>query len=143
MKMDEITKLANLTKNLKIPDMTKFNIPRADHFKVPEFKSPVIDKRTRAERREDFDQELAKIDKVQLENLISFLEGVAEKDADESVEEQFLRESESIKNALIKFSRTIKEFEWFNSEQERQLSLKKEELNVGVGLALCIFGHVE
>ncbi|WP_415902197.1 hypothetical protein ACMXYR_14935 [Neptuniibacter sp. QD29_5] len=119
--MDEINKLALRLKGLDIPKMP-------EPLKIPDIKP--IDRRSRAEIREDFEKELSKIDKKHIDDLISFFHGVEERGPDESVEEQFLKESESIKNTLIKFSRTIEDFNHLNSEQERKLSLKEQELSL-------------
>lgn len=120
MNMDDLTKLTS-----RIPD---FSVPKMPELKkAPEIQP--IDRRSRAETREDFEKELNKIDKEQLESLINFLQEV-ESDDSESIESKFLRERESIENALIKLSRHLKKFEDLNSDEERKLYLKEKELKL-------------
>lgn len=121
----DINKITNLTKNLQVPGI--FDSIRLNSPKIPTVKP--VDRRSRADKREDFENKLSKIDKNQLDLLITFLQEI-ESENTQDIESRFLNERESLENALIKFSKYITKFQHLNSEMERKLDLKEKELEL-------------
>ncbi len=122
MDIDKLTKLTSSIPNFAVP-----KIPSLGPLATP--KITPVDRRSRAEIREDFESTLRKIDKEQIESLIDFLNNI-ENDGNESIEEKILKEKDSLENTLIKFSRCIKKFDVLNSDEERKLHLKEKELRL-------------
>lgn len=86
------------------------------------------DKRSRAERKEDFEKEISALDKKAITELKDKLIGLT-KDADGRQEDIWLLKND-LENSLIKFIRYIDEFEDLNSDESRKLSHKKKELKL-------------
>jgi hypothetical protein len=100
-------------------------------FQVPETKIPNIplpDKRSRAERREDFEKELASLDKEALIELRDKIQDIYEHS--ESHELKLWEYKEDLENSVIKLIRYIDKFESLNSEESRKIELKKKELKL-------------
>ncbi|WP_231758797.1 hypothetical protein [Microbulbifer elongatus] len=81
------------------------------------------DNRTRQERREDFEEELGKIDRA-------FLEDIKNTVLNSQSKEELWSLKEEVENCLIKFSRYFDSFENFNAEETRKVELKKRELKL-------------
>lgn len=109
----------------KLPEIPKLDTPSMD-FKTP--KIPHIDRRSRAEVREDFEKELARLDKKALINLkeqVIKLEKYNDEDNDE-----LWRCKEDLENSLVKLIRHMDKFEELNSEESRAVALKEKELRL-------------
>jgi hypothetical protein len=99
-------------------------------MKMPEFTSPKIpkiDKRSRAEIREDFEKDLTALDKKALIQLKDNIIDLSENDSNQS---GMLSHKDEIENSLIKFIRYIDKFEDLNSEESRKVALKEQELKL-------------
>lgn len=109
----------------KIPEIPKSNFSGMDS-KLQEIKP--IDRRSRAEVREDFEGELAKLDKnalVSLKEKVVKLDKYNNEDTDE-----LWRCKEDLENSLVKLIRYIDKFEELNSEESRTVALKEKELKL-------------
>jgi hypothetical protein len=95
--------------------------------RISEPRSPAMpalqrpDTRSRAERREDFEKELASLDRVTIENL-------RDKLLESSKDDDLKYIKEDLENALIKFIRFYDKFEDLNSDESRKVALKEKEL---------------
>ncbi|WP_133151118.1 hypothetical protein [Vibrio cyclitrophicus] len=86
---------------------------------------PILsDRRTRAERREDFEKRLGTIDKDFISNL---KETVIQSEINSN---EYQNCKEDIEDTLIKFLRLYDEFKDLNSEESRKVALKEQELRV-------------
>ncbi len=116
-------------------NIPKFNIPVAgDLFKNNEinnlpiqrsFEMPTVDSRNRAERKEDFESEILKIDLQKITLLLDTLKNIENEEISMSEIKDL---QQNITNALIKYKRTINTFEGLNSDLAVQLDYKRNEL---------------
>jgi hypothetical protein len=94
--------------------------------KFPTLSTP--DKRSRTERREDFEKELAAIDKdaiLELESRILDISSYGDSSKDD-----FWDTKETVEKTLVKFLRTLDKFEDLNAEESRKIGLKEQELKL-------------
>lgn len=88
----------------------------------------VPDTRSRAEYREDFEKELASLDKQVLIELKNKIIKIKASSGDH--ENDFWGHKNDIENSIIKFIRYIEKFEEHSYEGSRKLSLKGQELKL-------------
>jgi hypothetical protein len=117
----------------RFPDLSAISEVMKNFSTPPKFDSykPLIpDNRTRSERREDFEKELATLDKPELKALLNQIEALSAYDDDH--ENALWNQKVNIENAITKFIKYIDKFETLNSEERRKLDLKREELKLEV-----------
>jgi hypothetical protein len=103
--------------------LSKFQVPEA---KLPS--APLPDKRSRAERREDFEKELAALDKDALIELRKKIQDIDE--YSETYKSDFWAYKEDLENSIIKLIRYMNKFEELNSNESRKITLKEQELKL-------------
>jgi hypothetical protein len=93
---------------------------------IPIIDMPLLDNRSRAELKEDFETEILKIDREKIKLLIDTLKKVKN---DKGIQQSKIKDlQENTINTLIKYERTISTFEALNSDLAVQLDYKKNEL---------------
>ena len=126
----QIPKFNEKKKNSMIGDAFKnndlWNINEPLKRTIPKITIPSLDNRSRAERREDFETEILKIDQKKIKLLIDVLKKV--KKHEDIVESEITDLQENVINTLTKYERTISTFEALNSDLAVQLDYKKNEL---------------
>lgn len=96
-----------------------------ENFSIPKsnFDLPVADKRSRTERREDFENKIKAIDKKSILKLKNSIVNIS--NYDEESKDEFWNHKDQVENALIKFLRYYDNFEDLNSEESRKVGLKE------------------
>lgn len=100
-------------------------------LQMPEVKMPslpTVDKRSRADRKEDFEKELEALDKEALIELRDRIQDIS--DYTEEYESEFWKHKEDLENSVIKLIRHLNKFDDLNSEESRKISLKEQELKL-------------
>lgn len=114
-RFDGISGLSDTLKGLQMPEV-----------KMPSI--PTVDKRSRAERREDFEKELAALDKDALIELRDKIQDI--NDYSEGFESEFWSHKEDLENSVIKLIRYMNKFDDLNSDESRKIALKEQELKL-------------
>jgi hypothetical protein len=98
-------------------------------MRIPEapYTPPIPDNRSRTERREDFEKDLAALDKKELIALKESIMDISEYGSGES---KLWEHKDDIENSLIKLIRYIDKFEDLNSDESRKVALKEQELKL-------------
>ena len=120
-RFDGFSGLAETFKGLQMPETKMPSIPH-------------IDKRSRAERREDFEKELAALDKEALIELRDKIQNID--DYSENYESEFWTHKEDLENSVIKLIRYMNEFDDLNSGESRKISLKEQELKLDASVVV-------
>ena len=110
--IDRITRQLGPFKNMKIPTM-----------KAPDPLTPMLDKRSRSERREDFERKLKELDKPTLIQLLDDIKDV-------SNYEDLWDYKSDLQNTVSKLIRYMNEFDDLNSDESRKIALKEQELKL-------------
>lgn len=106
--------------------LIKDNLPPTTKQINREMLNLSFDKRSRAERAEDFETELLKIDRERIKLLINTLEKI---NKNPEIKKSDIKEiQDSVIKTLVKYERTISTFEALNSDLAIQLDYKKNEL---------------
>jgi DNA-directed RNA polymerase subunit F len=100
------------------------NLPQMP--KVAPYRPLIPDNRTRSERREDFEKELAALDKDALTKLLERIKEITERY--EGYENALWENKDDIQNAISKLIKYIDKFENLNSEEARKIEFKRREL---------------
>ncbi len=114
-RFDGFSGLADTVRGLQMPEV-----------KMPSI--PVEDKRSRSERKEDFEKELEALDKEALIELRDKVQNIS--DYTEEYETEFWKHKDDLENTVIKLIRHLNKFEDLNSEESRKIALKEQELKL-------------
>jgi len=114
-RFDGLSGLADTSKGFQMPET-----------KIPSL--PTVDKRSRAEWREDFEKELAALDKDALIELRDNIQDI--NDYSDNHESELWTHKEDLENSVIKLIRYMNKFDDLNSEESRKIALTEQELKL-------------